>query len=63
MKVKCVNSDYRNLTQGKVYEVVDKSLEFYCVEDDYGELGEFFKWRFEEFVEQQVESSELFPIY
>lgn len=63
MKVKCVNCDYRNLTQGKVYEVVDKSLEFYYLADDDGELGEFFKWRFEEFVEQQVESSELFPIY
>lgn len=63
MKVKCVNSNYRNLTEGKVYEVVDKRLEFYYLEDDDGKLGDFYEWRFEEFVEQPVESSELFPIY
>jgi hypothetical protein len=59
MKVVCYNDECLYLTQGKVYEVVEESPDFYKVVDDQGKPDDFFKWRFTAL----VESSELFPIY
>ena len=54
MKVVCTNikvnsaegSSYKNLTKGKIYDVISESKNYYRIKDDRNEESDFLKTRF-----------------
>lgn len=51
MKVKCLKSYQSQLTEGKIYEVIDVSETFYGVVNDEGEVWLYYKGDFEVVIE------------
>ena len=43
MKVRCINKNIADLTLGKVYSVIDKTIDFYDILDDSG-----YEWLYHE---------------
>ena len=47
MKVRCINKNINDLTFGKVYSVIYKSIDFYGIIDDSGYAWLYHKCDFE----------------
>ena len=47
MEVRCINKNIADLTFGKVYSVIDKTIDFYAIIDDSGYEWLYHKCDFE----------------
>lgn len=63
MRVKCIDNNHQpTLTIGKLYNVVEKTVSCYVLDDDMGITDSFFKYRFA-VISEEPKSIVLFNPY
>jgi hypothetical protein len=61
MKVKCIQSNGMDITEGKIYEGLPTTIserdKFVCIKNDRGEITDYFKTRFVVLDEKENENA------